>query len=244
MTRAPYLALPEQPVALAAGSLPDLVALRLREAILAGAIPAEALLRQEDVAQRFGVSRPPVREALRQLEAEGLVVSRPRRGYVVAGLDPADVAEIFDIRGALEAQAATHAAQRRTDADLAAMEALCAAMEALTLDEPEDGLRFADLNRDFHARICAAGGRPWAGKILRNLAQHADRYVRLGSALVGNIDRVNGEHRMMLEACRARDAETMAQLAGDHVRETGRRLLQELHQLANGVDGGAFRAAE
>ncbi|MGX9963519.1 GntR family transcriptional regulator [Roseomonas sp. F4] len=231
MTRAPYLDLPPQPPGpLEQGGLPDFVAARLREAILSGAIEAEALLRQEDIGQRFGVSRPPVREALRQLEAEGLVVSRPRRGYVVARLYPSEIAEIFDIRMVLEAQAAEHAARKRTAEDLRAMEALVAQMELIRIESAEDGLRFSLLNREFHDRICRAGGRRFSGQVLATLRNQVERYVRLGSALVGNVDRVNREHRAILEACRAGDAEQMAALSLAHVRETGQRLLAGLEQ--------------
>lgn len=230
MTRAPYLNLPSMPPEQPnhPGGLPDFVAARLRDAILSGAIEAEALLRQEDIGQRFGVSRPPVREALRQLEAEGLVVSRPRRGYVVARLDLSEIAEIFDIRMLLEAQAAEHAALKRSEADLRAMEDLVVQMEQIRIESAEDGQRFALLNRDFHARICEAGGRRFSGQVLVTLRNQVERYVRLGSAMVGNVDRVNREHRAILEACRAGDPARMAALSLSHVQETGRRLLAGL----------------
>jgi DNA-binding GntR family transcriptional regulator len=244
MTRAPYLDLsarlpgpPEQ-----ARGLPDFVAARLREAILSGMIEAEALLRQEDIGQRFGVSRPPVREALRQLEAEGLVVSRPRRGYVVARLDAAEIAEIFDIRMVLEAQAAEHAALKRTEEDLRAMEELVVRMEQIRIETAEDGRHFSLLNREFHARICAAGGRRFSGQVLLTLRNQVERYVRLGSALIGNMDRVTSEHREILEACRAGDPGRMAALSLRHVQETGRRLLAELsHAAHRGKEGRGER---
>jgi DNA-binding GntR family transcriptional regulator len=240
MTRAPYLVLPGLAAATAdtATSVPDFVAHQLREAILSGLIQADALLRQEDVGQRLGVSRPPVREALKLLEAEGLVMSRPRRGYVVASLDLADIEEVFDIRMVLEAQAAFHAAQKRTQADLLILEGLVCEMETIHIDGAESGVRFSLLNREFHACINQAGGRKLSAQLLLTLRNKVERYVRLGSLIAGNVDRVNREHRQILEACRAKDATLMAQLCQEHVRETGRRLIQALGENRR-AEGGA-----
>src|SRR6185437_10834525 len=77
----------------------------VRTAILQGALEAHTLIRQDQLAATYGVSRMPIREAIRLLEAEGLVISRPNRGSVVAPLDPEDAAEIFEVRAALESLA-------------------------------------------------------------------------------------------------------------------------------------------
>jgi DNA-binding GntR family transcriptional regulator len=100
----------------------------LRNSILDGTRPAHSLIRQEELAAIYGVSRMPVREALRSLEAEGLIVNRPNRGAVVAPLDPDDALEIFDIRAVLESLALRRSIPRmserqKTDA-AAALQAL------------------------------------------------------------------------------------------------------------------------
>lgn len=232
MTHAPYLPLPPQPVADAAGfpSLPDYVASRLREAILSGAVPAEALLRQEDVGQRFGVSRPPVREALKRLEAEGLVVSRPRRGYVVAPLDPGDVEEIFEIRMLLEERAAQIAARRRTDADVAAAEAVLIAMEALPAGTVEGAVAFVEHNRRFHDCIHRASGRRQMAEIMASLRNKVERYIRVGSMIANSRAQVNQEHRAIFEAFRDGDAERLALLCRLHVHDAGARLARGLRE--------------
>src|SRR5688500_15689005 len=97
---------------LQAASLPDLAYDHLRDAILTGEFKDGADLPQEEIAARLGVSRLPVREALRRLDAEGLVVLRPRRGYVVASLDPEEIEDVLDLQAHLESLAG-HAATRR-----------------------------------------------------------------------------------------------------------------------------------
>ncbi|MBW6397255.1 GntR family transcriptional regulator [Roseomonas sp. HJA6] len=230
MTHAPYLDLPEPgPGAQAVhASVPAFVAAHLREAILSGAIAPEALLRQEDIAGRLGVSRPPVREALRQLEAEGLAQSRPRRGYVVAALDPADIAEIFEIRALFEERIGQAAARLRTEADLAALEVEVAAMEALPAGTPEGGRSFGEHNRRFHDRIHAASGRRVMGELLGVLGNRVERYIRLGGQIANSRGQVNREHRDILAALREGDGDRLGLLLRLHVHDAGARLLRSL----------------
>jgi DNA-binding GntR family transcriptional regulator len=230
MTRAPYLRLPK-PRAGAQdrhASLPAFVAAELREAILSGAIPPEALLRQEDIATRLGVSRPPVREALRQLAAEGLAESRPRRGYVAAALDPADIAEIFEIRALFEERIGQAAARNRSASDIAAIEAEAAAMEALPIGTPDSGRAFALHNRRFHDRIRAASGRRVTGELLAVLANRVERYIRLGGQIANSRAQVNREHRDILAALNDGDADRLGLLLRLHVHDAGARLLRTL----------------
>lgn len=230
MTRAPYLRLPRpRPGAQAAHeSLPAFVAERLREAILSGTIPPGALLRQEDVAGRLGVSRPPVREALKQLEAEGLAQSRPRRGYVVAELDPQDIAEIFEIRALFEERIGQAAARHRTEEDIAALEAELAAIESLPAGTPEGSRAFSLHNRRFHERIRAASGQRVMGELLGVLANRVERYIRLGGQIANSREQVNREHRDILAALREGDGERLGLLLRLHVHDAGARLLRSL----------------
>ena len=232
MTRAPYLRLPKpRPGAQDSHeSLPAFVAERLREAILAGTIPPGALLRQEDVAGRLGVSRPPVREALKQLETEGLAQYRPRRGYVVAALDPQDIAEIFEIRALFEERIGQAAALHRTEEDLAALEAEVLAMEALPPGSPEGGRDFGLHNRRFHDRIRAASGMRVMGELLGVLANRVERYIRLGGRLANSREQVNREHRDILAALRDGDCQRLGLLLRLHVHDAGARLLRSLKE--------------
>lgn len=132
----------------------DDVADRMREAIILGHFEPNANLREVDLAARFEVSRGPIREALKRLEREGLVVSRRNRGSVVAALTVADIEEVYELRLALEVLAVRHAARKRTRTDLAAM--------ASVLDELADlgptahPARVAELDVAFHHLIYVA----------------------------------------------------------------------------------------
>src|SRR5579864_4954403 len=106
---------------------------RVRLDILNGVLKRGQVLRQEELARRFHVSRVPLREAMSRLEAEGLIVLRPRRGYAVMSLDEADIIEIFDIRAVLEEHAAYVAALARTPEDVDAVAKLLQRMETLDL---------------------------------------------------------------------------------------------------------------
>ncbi len=144
----------------AAGSL----AQALREAILRGSYAGGQPLRQDELAAQFGTSKIPVREALRQLEAEGLVTFFPNRGAVVASLSPDEAEEIGEIRSALEAAAHDlHRAQDVLD-------------EAR--DEP-DPTRWSVLNWEFHAALYAPAGRPQLLKLIQQLHRRVDRYMRV-----------------------------------------------------------------
>ncbi|MEO1224047.1 MAG: GntR family transcriptional regulator [Pseudomonadota bacterium] len=132
----------------------DDVADRMRAAIILGDFAPNANLRELDLAKRFEVSRGPIREALKRLEREGLVVYRRNRGAVVAALTRADIEEVYELRLALEVLAVRHAAQKRTREDLAAM--------ASVLDELADlgtaahPARVAELDVAFHHLIYVA----------------------------------------------------------------------------------------
>ena len=144
---APLIPSPRQAVA-------DSVADRMREAIILGDFEPNANLRETELAKRFDVSRGPIREALKRLEREGLVVSRPNRGAVVAALTVADIEEVYELRLALEVLAVRHAARKRTLDDLAAM--------ASVLDELADlgpaahPVKVAELDVAFHHLIYVA----------------------------------------------------------------------------------------
>src|SRR5690606_16577280 len=109
-------------------TLPEIVYRELRKAILNGTFLPGQMLRQDDVAARLGVSRSPLREALPRLEADGIVVLHPRRGYAVAELDPDEIAEVFDLRILLEVELARRAIERRTEVDIARIYAIVTQM--------------------------------------------------------------------------------------------------------------------
>lgn len=190
----------------------EFVEATLREAILSGAIPPGTPLRQEELAATFKVSRMPIREALRQLEAQALVDFEPHRGAVVVQITLLDAMDNYAIRAALEPQALRHSIPHLTEQDFALAE------EILTeIDQETDPGRMGELNRRFHMTLYAQAGLP---RLIALTEQHlatADRYLRFHLAAVGDMGQ--DEHRAMLAACRARDVTSaIAALARHHNR--------------------------
>jgi DNA-binding GntR family transcriptional regulator len=143
----------------------DLVAALLRELVITGELTAGAQLRQRDLAQRFGVSQTPVREAMRRLESEGLLICDTHRGFTVVPPDDGRVEENFQIRAALESLGASLAA-RKIDADgLARLRDLNDKMRALADDDPD----YAELNREFHFTVYSCAGSPLLLSLMRLL---------------------------------------------------------------------------
>lgn len=184
----------------------------LREAILSGAIAPGTPLRQEELAATFKVSRMPIREALRQLEAQALVDFEPHRGAVVVQITLLDAMDNYAIRAALEPQALRHSIPNLTDEDFAIAEEILA-----EIDQETDPGRMGELNRRFHMTLYAQAGLP---RLIALTEQHlatADRYLRFHLAAVGDMGQ--NEHRDMLAACRRRDEKAaVTALARHHNR--------------------------
>ncbi|HRF50266.1 MAG TPA: GntR family transcriptional regulator [Anaerolineales bacterium] len=178
-------------------TLPEQVADRVREAILAGRYRGGDPLRQEELAAQLGVSRIPVREALRQLEAEGFVVVNPRRGASVATLSAAEAIEIYDMRIGLETRLLRLALPRLTAADLEQAEA-----GLMEIDRETDPARWGALNWAFHAALYAPAERPRMLTTIKGLHDNVDRYLRIYLAPAERQALSQAQHRALVVACR------------------------------------------
>jgi DNA-binding GntR family transcriptional regulator len=198
----------------------DHVAGILREAIADGSLKAGTALRQDELAARFGFSRMPIRDALRQLESEGIVSIHPTRGAFVAAMDATEIGEIYAVRELLEVAALLLSLKRLSDA---AFEQAAAILDQIDA-EPDIG-RWGILNRAFHLVLYGACGN---GRLLGLIeAQHiaADRYVRI---LLSSLDyraRSQVEHRRFLAACQARDGDQAVACLTKHLRDGSRTLV-------------------
>jgi len=160
--------------------LRDQVLAALRTAIINGDYPPGERLTEERLAADFGVSRNPVREALRVAEADGFVVTLPRRGAVVASPSRTAVADVFAVRERLEPLGARLAAER---ADARGVAGLRAMLEQARLATDADDLtRVAELNTALHLRILHLSGNPWLTSIATSLYLHVQWVFRLGAA--------------------------------------------------------------
>jgi DNA-binding GntR family transcriptional regulator len=204
-------------------STPDLIAEALRQAIQHGLFSEGQSLRQDEIATQFGVSRIPVREALRQLEAEGLVIFHPNRGAMVSILTPTEAQEICEIRIALETMALQLAIPHLSDADLDHAAQLLQDTEQTT--EP---MRWAELNWQFHSMLYRAASRPRLLSMIRTLHVNVDRYVRLQMQELNYRDRSQAEHYQLLNACRQRDSSAAIQILQQHIGQAAEQLVEYL----------------
>jgi DNA-binding GntR family transcriptional regulator len=189
----------------------DLVAALIRELVITGQLAGGEQLRQRDLAQRFGVSQTPVREAMRRLESEGLLVCDTHRGFTVAAPELSAISENFQIRAALESLGASLAA-RKIDADgLARLRDLNDRMRAL----PDDDPAYADLNREFHFAIYEYARSPLLLSLMRLLwaALHGGPRVTRTHAESAR------QHDEILRALGDRDAAGASALTYDHIMD-------------------------
>ncbi|MEZ5186515.1 MAG: GntR family transcriptional regulator [Candidatus Nanopelagicales bacterium] len=176
----------------------------IRIDLLSGELRAGQKIVQESLAARYGISRIPLREALAQLQAEGLVVHEPNRGYFVARLRAEDMREVYRLREILEAEAITRACRHLSEADIERIVRIA--------DDVESALSTGDLarigaaNRSFHFAVFEAAGMPRLTRILAGLWDSTEAYRGLYFQDPANHQHIIDEHAALLDALRRRDA--------------------------------------
>jgi DNA-binding GntR family transcriptional regulator len=220
LTSTPESAIPRQ-------SLTSAVADKLREEIIRGTIPEGAQLRQDAIAMQYHVSRIPVREALRQLDAEGLITIVPNRGAIVPALSPTDIEELFTIRALLEPEILKHSIPRLTQNDLAEADVVLKRYEN-ELRQEDHLFSWGRLNWQFHSILYSRAERPHFMAIIRNVNNNGERYTRLQLYLTHGIKRANEEHYQILQLCRQRDVAGACKLLRQHIQHAGQSLKQAL----------------
>lgn len=196
----------------ASASSSDVIHDALRAAIIRGEIGEGETLRQDAIAKMFNVSRIPVREALKRLEAQGLVTSVRYKGVVVSPLSEAEIEEIFEFRAMIEPRLIAHSVPNMTEKSLAHSQSLCDAFATET-----DAGRWGDLNRLFHSSLYVDAGRSYHYGVVAAANDRIERYIRAQLSLTHGRDRAIAEHQAILDACRAGDANKAAHLTRDHI---------------------------
>jgi len=214
-----------------AGDFDDSVAGRIAQAlaerIVSGALPPGSRLMQDHLAAEFQASHVPVREAFRKLEAQGLIVSKPRCGVRVTEIDPGMVREVTEMRAALEGLALHHALPRLTAADLDAAET--ALIEGEASDEIVD---WEAANRHFHLAITAPCGMPRLMASIHDLHRSDARFLFATWKQLDWQPRSDTEHWAILHALQRNDGESARALLEAHVREAGEALVGRLRKMA------------
>lgn len=210
-------------------SLTNEVAARLRDRIIRGEICEGEQLRQDTVASWFGVSRIPVREALRQLQAEGLVNLVAHHGAVVAALSTEEIEELVELRCALEIAVLSTAIPRMTEEHFKHAQEILESYEKV-LENESDLARWGELNWQFHSSLYSAANRPRFMSIIRSANNNVDRYVRLYLFLSHDLERLKSDHRKLLELCRKKDTVKAPEFLESHIRWGGQQLLKVIRE--------------
>jgi DNA-binding GntR family transcriptional regulator len=210
-------------------SLASAVADKLREMIIRGEMQEGEQLRQDAIAVDFQVSRIPVREALRQLEAEGLIKIVAHRGAVVSSLSADEIEELFAIRALLECQVLKHSIPNLTETDFAKAEQILETYEKALWMKGEVG-SWGRLNWQFHSTLYAGANRPYFMSIIQMLNNNGDRYTRLQLYLTQAFERAKQEHRALLDLCRKRDVQAAVELLNRHILNAGQMLKEFVKQ--------------
>ncbi len=192
----------------------EAVLAELRRAIVSGELAPGAQVLQDQLAERYGVSRVPLREALKVLEAEGQVTYRPHRGYFVTELSLADLLEVYRIRELLEGEAVRVAVGRLTDDDLDRLADAVSDCERAATRGDVAGM--TEANRRLHLGLVEAADMPRLARLVRVLWDATDAYRSLYYAAGVSRAVVEAEHRAVLVALRRRDAETVLRLLHEH----------------------------
>ncbi|MTB83910.1 FCD domain-containing protein [Nocardioides sp. zg-578] len=202
----------------------------VRHDIITGELGAGRRLGEIELADRYGLSRTPIRETLRRLESEGLVEVLPHRGARVVDWSEVDVSAIYDLRAMVEGFAARRAATRIELDEIDRLGTLCDEMERITEaykpGDPEQADRIAQLNSDLHGSIADAAGQ-YHIRAMRNIVVVVPLVLRMIHVFgVQDQVRSNGHHRELLEALRARDGDWAESVMSSHVHAAKQRLLR------------------
>jgi DNA-binding GntR family transcriptional regulator len=195
----------------------------LRQRIRDGRLTSGARIKADEIAQQLGLSRMPVREAIRQLDSEGLVTIRPNRGAVVTILDPEDVLELFQMRSVLEGLAVRRAVDRFDDDAFDELELRFSRLERAQGDLDQWILK----HNDFHDVICACSGGQRLFAQVQRLRTAVEPYLRI-VLVQSEMERAVTEHRELIEIIRRRDPEAAEAAMRDHILGTQYDLMLEM----------------
>jgi DNA-binding GntR family transcriptional regulator len=198
----------------------------LRDEILLGELMPGQYLRLEEIAGRFEISTTPVREALRELEAEGLVTIFPHRGAVVTSLSADDLQDIYDIRATLEEMATRLAVPHMTEKTFAQMLAYIEEMDS----HIGELVTLVKLNHKFHITLYAASGRRHLCELTSMLRFRTQHYLHAFIMHLGGMPHAQVDHRAILAACREQDAERAAAIIHEHVIYVGQAIVEYVRE--------------
>ncbi|MBS3969193.1 MAG: GntR family transcriptional regulator [Clostridia bacterium] len=204
--------------------LREIVLEALKDAIVNGKLkPGERLMEQQ-VAEELGVSRTPVREAIRKLEIEGFIIMIPRKGAYVSDISLKDIAQVFEVRAAMEALAAGLAAQRIADDQMEKLERKLVEVKNAVDNSDLDNIIHFDT--DFHEIIYDASRNDRLVQILNNLREQIQRYRTASLASPGRLKDTLREHQELVDAISTRNVALAQKVAKEHIENAENSILE------------------
>lgn len=233
-----YAPATQAPVPLQRQAMAAQVADVLRQRILAGEIAEGVQLIQEEVAAEFGISKVPIREAIYQLEAEGLVVQQFHRGAIVSGLSPKQIMELFELRAQIEGWLVELGMKAASEEDVRAARDL-----AVMFAKSKDPVTAWDLNWRFHESMYKPAHKPFIIDHLKKLHSQTARYVRMQYSIALNKDQIVREHAELTDLYAKRDPRTVEHLK-KHILGAAEQLTRRLTQVAEERVGSNARQGD
>jgi len=190
----------------------------VRDGVIAGRFPPSRRITEQEVAEAAGVSRTPVREALRRLHAEGIVDFRPNQGAMVTAWSADDVEDLFELRAMLESHGARRAAQRATPAQLTALRDLAQQQQAESLSRSEGYLRrIAEISSQFHRTVQEAAGSARLAHALASILEAPLALKTFENYSAEDLSRSAAHHLEIVCALESRDGEWAASVMRSHI---------------------------
>ncbi|GAB4164929.1 MAG: GntR family transcriptional regulator [Geothermobacteraceae bacterium] len=204
----------------------------IRESILKGTLKPGEKVAEPELAERFGISRTPIREAFRQLESEGYLTVIPRKGAVVTELSERDVTEFYAIKSILEGYAARRAAGKLSDRDIERLEQINDKLAQLA--EEGDVKTFFKVHGEFHDMFIEAAGNEKLADLIRQVGMKFNRLRIASLSLPGRMQISVEEHKKLIEAFRNHDGEAADHLVSKTAELGGRLLLESMKEQQSG----------
>ncbi|MCG9752178.1 GntR family transcriptional regulator [Vibrio brasiliensis] len=214
----------------------QLVEEAIRTKILKGELKTGQPLRQDALAKEFNVSRIPVREALMQLEAQGLVSFEAHKGATVTELSPDKIDELFELRAVVECHILERAIQNMTDEDLARANEIRERFDEV-VNRGDQVEEWSNYNYELHKALYAPANMPETMDVIYNLNTKCDRYIRMQLLFTEGTAKADNEHKALVEMCQNRDIDGAKYMLKKHILEAGaaiRDLLLERNNTQSG----------
>ena len=200
-------------------SIVDLAKRHMELWIIKGEYEPGQKLKEEEIAMRLGISRPPIREAFKALETEGLVVRKPRRGVFVSEMSAKDVWEAYTLKAALYEMAAELAMDTISATQISDLDAVVRQMEECTKMEPVDLLQYQEYHQNFHSEIMIISGHDRLKKISVSIHNQVGRFSYRSLQNKSHLQSSVRYHRRIINAIKAKDKTRACRLMKEHVLE-------------------------